>query len=750
MIIGASGQAEAEPAKQIVVIRGNRSTKAAIKLVPGDQVAYLSVRNAPDNLLRVLRRQTGPALVDVERIELIRKTITVALRMESESYKVEVRKLKKQRGSFSIVFTPDPSIPTIDPQTLVGRVPEAPPKAPWPFVPPPKPRRHPCTRFPKTIRIVDMLDDNAPPPVRKVISYARNLPDRMCADYLQGRVAARQLKVNGNLDDLSAWAFPFSKQDRWATDRYAYSYTAMVAAGVLLRTDFIPEVEVLLGTDRIQGSERLVPYRALLMSDLMAAQQKPGTSRRLLRALVKPKMQPVVRHAAALRMIDLTTKQGPKEAKAFLRTILPSLPARSRLRNEVALRSGELAIAVGDIRQAQALFREASKAKVRRVRSHAYLRLGDLAARKSVRRALALYKNVDRRERCLDNMARLRRILLDKRDLEILEQNVLDAVTNPECAGHALDARYAMAELSLVHDEFEYAMKLVDGARKYEDDRWSSKATFDALATRILSLTAGRLYRNRNWDELARVYRTRLKSRRDTLSAPTLLQLADGLNRVGLHASAADLLRSSLQRIKPGPELDKITIALADSYVRDGKFYLAEVVLNYFRRRRSRFGSMWKVSLIRAALFLRQQNGEAALRALAVADKSTPAGDPKIRATHLRAQAQHLVGNADAAANDLMKVLSGDWHPSLKTRGLGVNVLSQCLLECQPKNLERLLKDLEAKGYGELISPRIRYLSQKRLGRKTKPDEGSVWDRLEAAVPGVKVDRETKPRGESR
>ena len=361
---------------------------------------------------------------------------------------------------------------------------------------------------------------------------------------------------------------------------------------------------------------------------------------------------------------------------------------------------------------------------------------------------MASYKQTDRQLLCLEAMIRLRRTLLDNRDRELLEQNVLDVVTRPECTGQALEARYAMAKLSIVRDQFEFALRLATDAEGLHD-RWSSKKVFDDLVREIATLSVSRLYRNRQWERLAKLYSATLSPLEASLSNDTLMMTADAMNRVGLHDTAATMIRGALKRSPPLGQLEDLTVALGQTYLMSNQLYLAEIVLDYFRRVRSRSEKLWKIAMVRAELLIRQGNADPALSTLKAAEKSTPRGDARARLMLLRAEAEYRLNQADNAARTLSQLLTQDWFPSIETRGIGVNVLSLCVRECRAKNLERLLKSFDASGNGSLVSERIRYLSKKR-GIKNKPklEEESVWSRLDAVAPDIRVKSQSRPKEE--
>ncbi len=751
-ILLPSGAEAAELAKQVVVFKTKRNSRVRVSLVPGDRVATLAVTRPPKGLVKKLQDQLGLAMVSVERIDLVDDVLRIALGLGNESYRLKIRALRRKSRAYSIVFYPNPYSPTVAPHTLIGRVPDTPPRRKLPFVLPATPKRHPCQRFPETERIIGMFGDRAPPAVTTVVAFAKKLPDLECRDFFLAQVAAAHLQRHRDLANLKGWAFNFSGQDRWNAYPFAYSYTALVASAVLMRAGFLPEVEALLATDRIQTSKRLIPFRGLLMSELLLLRRDTATAQQLLRALFREQMMPQIRDAAALRLTELATKDGPQQAAWVLRTIVPRLPRSSPLHAMVSVRAGELALAMDDPKRARRFFTRATQSTDRRLKNHALLRLGDLEVRKGTkaarRRAHKLYERVDRRERCLAAMARLRTTLLDGRDRERLEQNVMDAVDEPQCTGHEMDARYAMAELSIVRDQFAYAIRLLEAAEEHHDDRWSSRKVFHDEITRIAALAVARLRRNRDWTGLVDLYRKHLASRQASLSSSSLHSIATALNRVGLNSEAAKVVRTTLKQNPSGDDFERLTVVLARSYLDADQLYLAEIVLDYFRQVRSRSEKLWEVQLTHAELLLRQGNAAAALEILRAAEKSTPKGDPRARLLVLRSEAEYALSNAEAAAAALLEALQGPWLPSLETRGRGVNVLSLCLRQCKKKTLERLLKSIETNGQDTLLSERIRYLGKKRgIGPKPKLEESSVWKRLEEVAPELKVSRGAARKG---
>ena len=740
--------------KQLIVIRGAKATRVAVSLVPGDHVAVLTVTSPPASLMQTLQQQVGQAMVGVERIKRVGNTMTVALYLASEAFGLRVRRLRRKRGSFSILISPKPYLPTLAPHTLIGRVPDTPPRPAWPLVVPDSPKRHPCLPFPKPQRLVKMLEDATPPSTATLVAFAQRMTDRECRDFFMARVAAALSKSNRDLTPLKGWAFQFSRQDRWISYPFAYSYTALVASALLLRASFLPEAEAMLATDRIQPSPRLRNYRALLMSDLLLLREEKSTAQQLLRAIFREREFTRLRDAAALRLVDLANAKEPDAARWVLDNIVGRLSHNSPLYNRVASRAGELALSMGDRKTAKRLFSRAINSKAPAVRGHALLRLGDIAVRqwrpKATKTALAFYEKISRHQRCLVAMARLRTHLLDNRDRELLEQNVMDSVEQPQCEGHRIESRYAMAKLSAIRDQFSYAIQLLEEGYSNDPSQEGSRATFDELISDIAAQSVGRLTRNRQWKRIAELYRDHLVKRLDSLSTSTRLLIADALNRVGLNKKASMLIRTTLKTAGNTKLLDDLTLVLARSYLDGNQLYLAEVVLDYFRRVRSRSERLWEVQLTQAELLIRQGAVTSALQLLQSAEKSTPGGDPQARLLLLRAEADYRLGNAERAASALIKTLQQQWHPPLDTRGRGVNVLSLCVRKCSKPKLERLLKTIKDSGQDALLTERIRYLSGKRgVGSKPKPGEASVWKRLEAVAPGIKVGR-GRPKGGSR
>ncbi len=756
MVAARPGSVDARepPAKQIVTVKGRSKTRARVVLQPGDRVAILSIRYPPRNILSVLESQTGPALIGIERLGLVDDTLRVALYLASEAFTVRVRMLRRHRGTFSILLTAREYEPGLPAHQLIGRIPDSPPRRPLPVVLPSRPRRHPCRRYPTVIRVLKMLDDHSPPEISNIKSLTSKVPDGRCSDYLFARVAARRLVRNEPLGPIQKWAYRFSEQDRWASHQYAYSYTALVAAAVLTRTGFTPEAGVLLATDRIQNSPRLTPYRGLLMSDLLIARNEQGTARGLLRALLDRTKSPLIRDASQIRMLAFGPATEPDLPLAVSRPSSGAEDSRSSLFGELMLRWGELTLASESPERATEFFEYAATSPNFEIRTHAMLRLGDLTVRSKApgfqKKAERYYDRVDERLDCLASLARLRRILLDSSDREALEQRVTDVINHPICPGQALEARFAMAHLSALRDDFAYADQLLEAAEDLHEDRWLSRSCFDTLRTEIATQAVGRLFRNRDWQGLHKLYQSRLASRRETLAPPTLMMVAEALNEVGLHEQAAQLNRSALQRSSKTQEQERATLALADTYLKSDKLYLAEIVLKHFLEVRSSSKLIWRATMLHAELRVRQQNGVAALSALQSAEKSTPRGDPKTMHSVLQAEALYLLGRADDAALSLLSALRAPWHPALETRGVGVNVLSLCVRKCNASNLERLLKALRKTGHQDLLSDRVVYWSTKRGIRIDAQlrDDDSVWKRLDAIGRQDSVGAEPRSNGD--
>lgn len=741
----------------VVVVQAPRQTEASISHVPGDRVAVLSVKNAPHQTLGILQRQTGPAMTAAERIEQMNGLLKVALHLKNETVRVRIRRLGRRSGTFSITFSIKPRPQKWDAaSSIIGIVPGTPGFPEWPPAPPPVPRQNPCRQFKQVLRVLELLHADRPPSKSALLELARHIPNPECKDYFLARVAAHRLHTDLSVDMLQRWAYEFSAKDRWPAFPYPYSYSALVAAAVLLRTKYYPEADVLLATDRVQVSRRLIPYRGLLMSDLLAARDDSASALRLLRAIGDQAATPALRIAAATRLVDLSARNGPAAGQRAVDKLTSNQPAATFGLGFV-LRAAEIAWAHRDWASAQRLFEPLENSADRRARNHALLRLGDLVLRtlgdQRVGRALAFYQRIDRRDRCFFALGRLRRVLLDTSDREALERRVMDALTNPVCRGQAVEAHYAMARLSMIRNQYHFAMTLVDRAERLHADQWSSRATFKALSEQITTDAVGRLRRNRDWEKLADFYQEHLVDRSHTLSSAASEAVANALNRLGLHHQAANLLRSALNRTNAREELDDLTLSLAKSYLAGGKTYLAEIVLDYFRRVRSRSEKVWLVEQARAELFVRQGNGKAAITALDAAEISTPEGDAQQRARFLRAQAQYLLGHADDAASTLVSLLQHPWHPPLEAQGIGVKVLSICVRQCKAVNLERLLKAYQSTGHDALISERIRYQSAKRgVGPKPELEAESVWSRFEDAKRGDRAGRKIGPlsQGEKR
>ena len=756
-ILVCAPPADAAPKKkntalQLIVLGAKKNTKAEISLVPGDTVAHLTITNAPAGLIEKLRQQIGPIVHRVERIGEAAGKLQIALYLNKSSVVPRLRKLGKRRRAFALTFWPSAKPPPVQPKLLIGRVPDTPPRPPWPIPIPKSPRRTPCTRFPKVGRLLGMLRDQSPPSMAAISRFAETITDPQCQDFLMAHAAAHELTRDRAPDLISRWAYKFSNQDRWTAYGYAYSFTALVAASVLLRSDFGPEAEILLATDRIKKSRRLMPYRGLLMADLLV-KSDPSTSIRLLRALTSAENPDDIRTAAVARLLDLTPTPDASATRALLDDYVPKATKSSALYNEVALRAGELAFSIDAYRRAKSYFAIPAKSPSRRVFGHAELRLGDLAVALDRKPSVALkhYHRVDQRELCLAAMVRLRKSLLDPNDREVVEKTMLDMIAKSECQGQELEARYAMAELSRLRDHFGYALGLVDDAEQLHERRKGSKEAFERLGARIADEGLDRMNRNRNWVALLDFYKQFLRERPDRLAPSSVRAIAEVLGRAGLHTEAAELLRATLKRDLPGEDVESLTLDLARSYLAAKKTYLTEVVLDFFQGVKSQSKRLWQINLVRAELLLRQRNGVAALDALNAADKSTPSGDPRARHALLKAEAEFYLGRADAAADSLLTSLQGEWQPPLETRGVAVNVMSLCARECSKTKLERLLKAIQNKGRGDLVSDRIRYLSANRgIDSSDKLGDESVWKRLEAAVPGVRLAPRAPLSGESR
>ena len=259
-------------------------------------------------------------------------------------------------------------------------------------------------------------------------------------------------------------------------------------------------------------------------------------------------------------------------------------------------------MAENDLKAAQRSFRLATNTQEMRIRNHALLRLGDIEIRlggpKAKGRAVEMYERVDERDACFAGMVALRKALLDTKDIERTESGIMKMVEKPTCTPQAIEARYAMSRISSKREQFEFALRLLEEAKSMHATEWGSRATFKALAGIVANEAISRLFRERKWDGLASLYRTRLKARQKMLRPDSCLMVARALNRVGLHVPAAELLHAVLKR-KPAPaNIDDLTVELAKSYVRGGKTYQAEIVLDYFRRARSRSKSYGSSSIV--------------------------------------------------------------------------------------------------------------------------------------------------------
>ena len=316
--------------RQVIFIRGTRGTTAKVDLTPGDHVAKLSVRRPPAGLLGKLKAQVGPALVGVERIERLGDTLRLALTLESKHFRIAAKRVGKKGDSWGLTILPFEYKQDFDTPSFVGRVPGSPPIRPWPFVAPKVPRRTPCRRSQVVPRFLELLDRDRLPSSQSTEALIASVKDGRCASYITARIAAVHLARNLPIDPFVQWAFLLGKREPWPAYPYPYSYAAAVAAGVLLRANYLPEVEVLLATDRIQDGRTLLPYRGLLMADLLAQQKDAQTATRLVRRIATRPDPADARGAAAIRLADLLSNRDLADARRLVGELFPSLEPQYR------------------------------------------------------------------------------------------------------------------------------------------------------------------------------------------------------------------------------------------------------------------------------------------------------------------------------------------------------------------------------------------------------------------------------------
>lgn len=754
MLALLSAPSSAEPAPgQVLLFQGARKTKVKLRFQPGDTVAYLDVRDPPAGLLKALRSEPGAVVREVERLSLSGRTLHLALHLRDADQRIRLlKRRKRRRWLFNLAFYPIEGPPVLKPARLLkeiaGVIPQPQPNTPFPSTP----KTNPCETRRTAHALLDQMDGKEPLSARALRRAAGLVDAPRCRDFMMARAAIAADRAGQSLKPWSRWAFRISSVDRWDGYPLAYSYTAMIAAHILTRLDFLPEANVLLSVGRIIKSQRLLPYLAIESADLELAYKRYGQAEQILRSLLKARPSPELATAAYHRLA-LAALRDNKDAMAVVREAARRLDFDPRHAAFWNL-AGELALGAGEREEARRMFALGRRSRLPTDRAVARLRLTDMALADGAphKAALKAYGAIKTEDPCLRGLLKHRERTLLSRDQERLENAIEDALAAPKCPGERVELSYAAAQFALLHRDFKEALRLIVRARETQEGRWGSIGPLGALERMIAGQSIEQLSRNRAPARLVELHTRSLKRYDAQLPTHQLIDIADAYAEQGLFSEAAELLLSRLRAQPDSPLRDEMNVKLLSAYLSGEDSYRFETVERFFLAQRKRSPLLWEALQLQAEHALSKKDGKTALSALDAAEKRTPQGDPRTRAQLRRAEALYLLGRADPAALELISVLQSTWRPSLERRGVAVNVSSICARQCSPKVLDRLLQELRKYQGGALLNDRLGYLLRRRgalapqaQGQPSADDKSTVWARLRAVAPEL-----TRPSGEDK
>lgn len=715
--------------KQIVVIKAPEiATRVSLEHVPGDRVARLDVTAPPETILDTLRSQLGTHFIGLRRGFFQDGVLRVHLILSSEAVDIDVQPVAKPRA-FAISFTARDDAPPPDKEGFFARVPGLwlPDALPLAF--PREPGDAPCPGV-EAPRVLAWSE-----PAEDVEDRFTLVQDRVCADYLAGRLAARALADGRPLEPFEAWAFRFDPRFPWPNAPRAFALTLLTVGEVLLRTGYLPEAEVVL-TEKGLGLASFRIQRALALANLAFQRDAFDEVEPLIAPATVLATSDRVRVALLeLRLRALLSKGDTNAAIEVIEENVGRIEHPTSVDGNIFALAGEVALARGEHTRAAQLFRRGARSSAGPARTASRIRLGDLAARRGQwKTAVKRYTRAAPRTECLGAHVKLRRRIIAQQENRELERTLILAADRPACPSERRMAQYGLTYLYMQTGVPEQAVPL---ARAWTQA--TPKALRNADIERSLLRNAGRaaaerLERHQDWGELVDLWGTELSSI-DGTDDPTKLIVAGAMMKLGLSQPASEILKGLVSKGVADELKDDVAALLAEAYLAMDDDYRASLVQRYFENQLGAGPMIWRIDQVAARISLLRADPEAAVVRMNVAAARTPAGDPEFARRILLVESAVMANRVEEGARELTAALRLPLVPAAKAE-LVIAVLSEALRREVPAAAE--LFQVVQRTEPEMISPRIAWRARRQGIATPEVPQDALVGTLSAAAEGPK------------
>lgn len=630
------GAAPSEVSEQIVVVRlPSAQSKAEISHRRGDAVAVLEVTRPPANLLATLAGQTGRFFRGVDRRGVMGDRAVVALELSSDAVEIALRRID-ETPAIILTFGPIRNPRHPDHRALFGAIPGLfePGRLPLPL--PGEPDDAPCPGHIANDRLAWSV------PAADASERLGLVSDRECGHYLIAQLAAEAINAGRSLEPFERWAFHFDAWRVWPEHRRAFSVVALVVAGVLSRSGYYPEAEVVLGASDLFAARSLQHYQAVGLAHLGLVRGRDEDIKDLVEALLETQAPEDVKALAGLvAMLSETLRGSTSNALSMARSTWASLDDPEAFGGPLSAFAGEVALAGRDGATAKTWFTRAAESRHPRARRAGQLRLADFAAQAGrFRRAKRILARVRPETPCDEALVELREKVMSLGEADAVLRLLENTVKEPSCPAELREARFALAQTYVQVGLPELAIPLAWTLESELPVEYRSIYTPLPMLERAFREAAARLARHERWQDLTLLYEGHVaeKAAMELLDGLTLVHIARAYIESGAPQSGSTVLTMRFAKGVSDESRLSVVLSLVNTYLAANDTYRANLVLDYFEKTFGPATRFW-LSLNRGRLAMLNGEPGAALEELEGVE--TPAGDPTFIKLELQARA-HL------------------------------------------------------------------------------------------------------------
>lgn len=662
--------------EQIVVVRlPSQASQITVSHQRGDAVVLLEAIDPPSGLVKTLEAQTGRFFRRAEHREMVGRRAVVALELSSEAVEISTKRVSKTPA---IILTFEASANPLHPdhRSLFGAVPGVFEVGRLPLPLPPEAGDAPCPGRIANDRLAWAV------PAEHVDERFSLISDPYCAEYLASRLAMEAANSGRSLAPFERWAYNFDPSRVWSDHRRSHALVALVVGGVLARTAYYPEAEVVFGESRLFRPRSLRYYQALGMAHLELVRGRESEVRAIVDPLLESSAPDEVKAQGAIVMMLASTRVG--QAEDALRAAERAWAAISdppAAGGRVAALAGEVALADGKTRVAERWFEHAFSSEDGEPRRAAALRLADFWARRGAfRRAKRVLARVDPVTACEEALVGLRRRVMAMQEADEVLRFLEQTVQKPVCPAELREARFALAQTYVQVGLPEMAVPLAWQLRDELPIDYQHTNEPLPLLQRAFRAAAARLVRHQRWEGLTQLYAEHVAGRDalELLDGPSLLQVARAHVEAGAPETASNILTTRLAQGVDQTSRRAISSLLLEAYLEAEDAYRADLVLKHMDREFAEI-SDYVTALGRAQLALLEDKPSDAIRhALSV---ETPSGDPTSERLETLGRAYFEVGRLDDSARAYLSALRQPMPTELEHPEIIIRILSECARE---------------------------------------------------------------------